>query len=98
MHPCYEKIQPLYTELSELLEGAPDEDWEAAIDQHYNAMCSLCLNLTEDYHNQNGVFGAARKNPSFVFGIFEERESLEVYEALLHASIDRDRRVILGLA
>jgi hypothetical protein len=96
VHPCYEKVEPLYTELSEMLDGSPDEEWETAIDQHYNAICSLCLNLTEEYHKHDGAFGTIRKNPNFIFGIFEERDGQEVYETLLDASIDPERRANLS--
>lgn len=95
VHPCFETVQPLYTELSGLLAGESDEVWDIAIEQHYDAMCGLCRKLTKEYHSPDGAFGAIPKNPQFVFGIFEERQGDEVYEALVNASIESDRRVEL---
>lgn len=95
VHPSYEAVQPLYAELSELLESAPDAAWDLAIEQHLDAMCGLCRELTKDYHSPDGSFGAIRKNPQFVFGIFEERESEEIYEALRNGSIEPERRAML---
>jgi len=95
VHPCYESIQSLYTELSELLDGASNDVWDTAIDQHHDAMCELCRKLTFEYHSRDGAFGTIRKNLQFVFGIFEERETEEVYEALLSGSIEPERRTEL---
>ena len=66
-----------------------------AIEQHLNAMCNLCRALTTRYHMGEEAFGGIRRNPQFVFGIFEERESEEVYEALIDASIEQERRAAL---
>lgn len=95
VHPSGEKLQPLYAELSELLDGKSDAAWETAIEQHYNGMCVLCRILTEDYHAPEGGFGTIRKNPQFVFGIFEERAGDDLYEALVSASIEPERRAAL---
>ena len=95
VHPCYESVQSLYTELSELLHGASDDDWNTAIGQHHDAMCELCRKLTREYHSPEGAFGSITKNPKLVFGIFEERETEEVYAALLKGSIEPERRAAL---
>lgn len=73
-----------YEPLMEALSGRSEEDWNAAIEAHHQAMSRVCRHLT----NKIRASGDSRFSGTFVVGIFEERESEAEFERLVHLSID----------
>jgi|GEM_PF-6453556 len=88
VHDCYQQIQPLYTNLSKLLEGKADETWDNVAQGHYNALFRISKSLTSKYHSGEGRFGSIDKHPDFFVSIIELREPDEMYEWLLKNSVE----------
>ena len=87
VHEVTKEMQGLYSELSDLMEGRSDNEWEVLMDKHYKTMCAVSRSLTEQYHSLD----IERKNSEFLVCILEERESDEMYQYLLRGSAAIDR-------
>jgi hypothetical protein len=89
-----EVLNPLYIELTKFMEGRSDEDWEFLIEYQYSYYCAISLALTKE---KEKVFSGWNLADDFVVGVFEERESEEIYSALVKASISEDLVGRLGI-
>ena len=87
----YDALSPLYSKLSELMNDKPDEDWEELIEYQWEFYAKLCYKLNNEICNDSSPFKTWPKSNDFVIGIFEERESEEVYNWLAINSLGHEK-------
>ena len=89
----YDKLNPLYERLSDLMSGKSDEEWENLIHYQYEFYCLLCNSLNRNL----SPFKKWNTTSDFLIGIFEEREDEEIYENLVRSSIGEVRVNEIGI-
>ena len=83
-----EIMAPYYDALSSSLIDQPETAWDAAIEEHAQALARVCRRLTEDARHRSGPFTQVKLPRDFVMGIFEEREGEPTFSRWVNASID----------
>ncbi|GEM_PF-6053827 len=87
-------LGPIYSEISDFMDGRSDDDWEFLIDYQWRYYCGICHALTKD---ASALLPNWDFTDDFVAGIFEEREGDELYQALAKASVGEKRALKLGI-
>lgn len=87
-------LKPIYQELSDLMKGQNDEAWESLIRYQWDFYSQLCLAITRDARS---LLSHWRLAGDFVCGIFEDRESEEVYTSLVLSSVGEQAALQLGI-
>lgn len=87
----YNALSPLYEKLSHLMDNKSDEEWERLIEYQWQFYSELCSKLNSELYSPNSPFKNWPKKSNFVIGIFEERESEEIYEKLAIDSLGYEK-------
>ena len=82
-----EAMSPHYEALSQSLAAQDDATWDAAIEEHVQALARVCCRLTEHARSRTGPFTQCDLPADFVVGIFEEREGEPTFSRWVRASI-----------
>ena len=90
-------MMPIYTSLSDELAGADDNVWDAIIEEHKQCMARVSLRITSDVLNRIPPFHGLNLPPTFICGIFDEREGEEECNRLAALSIDPVAFTKLGI-
>jgi hypothetical protein len=93
----YDALSPIYEELSKLLDGRSDEQWEELIEFQWKFYSALCYKLNSEVSTEDSPFKNWKKSTDFVIGIFEEREGEEIYEKLVIDSLGINKAKELGV-
>lgn len=92
-----EAMSPSYDKLSRSLADQDDTRWEAAIEEHFQALARVCRRLTHHARSRTGPFSEVDLPADFVVGIFEEREGDPTFSRLVRASIEPEILLTLPL-
>ncbi len=87
----YEALNPIYEKISEALKGKSDEIWEEVIEYNFSLFVGICKNLNTNITDTESPFSHWSKTSDFVVGIFEERESEELYTKLVIQSVGQQK-------
>lgn len=93
----YKSISPLYENLTSLMSGKSDAEWEELIQYQYEFYCQLCKSLNSRLSSDLSPFKNWKTTPDFLVGIFEEREDEETYEMLIESSIGKSLAAKIGV-
>ena len=81
-------MDPYYEALSSSLGRSHETEWNAAMDQHVEALARVCRRLTQCARTRSAPFTHINLPSEFVVGIFEEREGEPTFSEWVRASID----------
>jgi hypothetical protein len=90
-------LESIYEAITQKMEGATDEEWEALLDYQWNFYSDLCKEWNESLDSDTSPFSGWNKTDDFVIGVFEEREGEEVYDKLAVQSLGEERAKQLGV-
>ena len=83
----YNALSPIYENITKLMVGKSDKAWEELIEYQWKYYSKLCFKLNSEIQSTTSPFVAWPKSREFVIGIFEERESKEIFEKLVIDSL-----------
>ncbi|WLQ16756.1 hypothetical protein O5O45_12590 [Hahella aquimaris] len=86
-------LAPLYEKITALMENCSEKEWDTLLDFQFEFYCNLCQKLNNDLM----PFKKWSTTKNFVIGIFEERESEDVYHSLIKNSIGHGKAIELGI-
>jgi hypothetical protein len=83
-------MMPLYNQLSDVLDGAPDAAWEAVVAAHDESIARVARSVTRAVRTRSGLFRDVALPESFVAFAVDVPADVERSKRLLRASIDEE--------
>ena len=90
-------LTPYYEKINKLMHDQDDKSWEELMQYQYDFYSNLCFNINNQIKKGDSPFSNFNLTKDFIIGIFEERESEEIYHTLAIASIGESAARELGV-